>query len=118
MRTAALTSFALVSVVLAGMAAPAPSGWRRLLPTVSGNLAIAKERAERGEAKSQVELADNLAANQLAAQAVIWYRKAAEQGNVEAKFRLGEILINGANSPSGFGSAGDPQTRGRRSLDV
>jgi hypothetical protein len=99
MRTAALTSFALVSLVLASTAAPAPSGWRRFLPTVSGNVAIAKERAERGEAKSQVELADNLAANQLTAQAVIWYRKAAEQGNVEAKFRLGEILINGASSP-------------------
>jgi hypothetical protein len=99
MRTAALTSFALVSLVLASTAAPAPSGWRRFLPTVSGNVAIAKERAERGEAKSQVELADNLAANQLTAQAVIWYRKAAEQGNVEAKFRLGEILINGATSP-------------------
>ena len=105
MRTAALTSFALVSLVLASTAAPAPTGWRRFLPTVSGNVAIAKERAERGEAKSQVELADNLAANQLTAQAVIWYRKAAEQGNVEAKFRLGEILINGS------GSSPDPDQR-------
>jgi hypothetical protein len=100
MRTAALTSFALVSLMLASTAAPAPTGWRRLLPTVSGNVAITKERAERGEVKSQVELADNLAANQLVAQAVEWYRKAAEQGNVEAKFRLGDILINGASAPS------------------
>lgn len=98
MRTAALTSFVLISLVLVSTAAPTPSGWRRLLPTVSGNLAITKERAERGEVKSQVELADNLAANQLMAQAVGWYRKAAEQGNVEAKFRLGEILINGATA--------------------
>jgi len=89
---------ALISAVLVSTAAPAATGWRRFLPTVSGNVAIAKERAERGEAKSQVELADNLAVNQLTAQAVIWYRKAAEQGNVEAKFRLGDILINGAMS--------------------
>jgi len=96
MRTAALTSFALISVVLASTAAPARTGWRRWLPTVSGDLAITRERAERGDVKSEVELANNLAANQLAAQAVVWYRKAAEQGNVEAKFRLGDILINGA----------------------
>jgi hypothetical protein len=32
------------------------------------------------------------------AEAVEWYRKAAEKGNVEAKFRLGEILINGSGS--------------------
>ena len=99
MRSAALTSFALVGLVLASTAAPAPTGWRRLLPTVSGKVAITKERAERGEANSQVELADNLAANQLVAQAVEWYRKAAEQGNVEAKFRLGDILIEGEDEP-------------------
>ena len=86
-------------MILVGTAAPATSGWRRLLPTVSGNVAITKERAERGEAGSQVELADNLAANQLVAQAVEWYRKAAEQGNVEAKFRLGDILIEGEDEP-------------------
>ena len=98
MRIPALTSLALISAVLVSAAAPAPTGWRRFLPTVSGNVAIAKERAERGDAKAQVELADNLVANQLAAEAVVWYRKAAEQGNVEAKFRLGDILINGATS--------------------
>ena len=98
MRTAALTSCALIGLVLVSTAAPAPTGWRRFLPTVSGNVAIVKERAERGEVKAQVELADNLAANQLVAQAVEWYRKAAEQGNVEAKFRLGDILINGSGT--------------------
>src|ERR1035438_2610647 len=70
MRTATLTSFALIGVVLASAAAPTPSGWRRLLPTVSGNVAITKERAERGEVASQGELADNLTANLLVAEAV------------------------------------------------
>lgn len=87
-------------MMLVSTAASAPTGWRRFLPTVSGNVAITKERAERGDVKSQVELADNLAANQLVAQAVEWYRKAAEKGNVDAKFRLGDILINGASRPS------------------
>jgi TPR repeat protein len=96
MRTAALTSIALASMMLASAAAPAVTGWRRWLPSVSGNLAITRERAERGDVNAQVELANNLVANQLAAQAVVWYRKAAEQGNVESKFRLGEILIYGA----------------------
>src|ERR1035441_307933 len=94
MRTATLTSFALIGVVLAGAAAPTPSGWRRLPPTGAGNGALTKERAERVEVASQVELADNLTANLLVAEAVGWYRKAAEKGNVEAKFRLGGIPIN------------------------
>jgi hypothetical protein len=96
MRSAALTSVALVGIVLASTAAAAPAGWRRWLPSVSGKLATTKEQAELGDVKSQVELANTLAANQLTAQAVVWYRKAAEQGCVEAEFRLGEILINGA----------------------
>ena len=100
MTTAALTSLALIGMVVVSTAAPALTGWRRWLPTVSGGVAITKERAERGDVKSQVELADNLAANQLTAQAVVWYRKAAEQGNVQAKFRLGEILIRGVSSPT------------------
>jgi TPR repeat protein len=45
-------------------------------------------------------LADNLNANHLVAQAVVWYRKAAEQGSVEAKFRLGDILIRGSSAPA------------------
>ena len=92
MRTAALTSCALIGLVLVSTAAPAPTGWRRFLPTVSGNVAIVKERAERGEVKAQVELADNLAANQLVAQAVEWHT-------------------------TGAGPAGGPQTHGRRALD-
>jgi hypothetical protein len=43
-----------------------------------------------------VQLANNLAANQMMAEAAKWYRKAAEQGNLEAQFQLGDILINGA----------------------
>jgi hypothetical protein len=96
MRTAALSGFALIGIVLVSTAAPAPPWWQRLLPTVSGDVAITKEQAERGNVKSQVEFANSLAANHLAAEAVVWYRKAAEQGDVEAKFRLGDILINGA----------------------
>ena len=93
MRTTALTSLVLIGVVLAGTATPTPTGWRRLLPTVSGNVAITKERAERGEVAAQVELADTLAANKLAAQAAEWYRKTAERGSVEAKFHFSGITV-------------------------
>ena len=50
MRSAALTSFALVALVLASTAAPAPTGWCHLLPTVSGNEAIVNRHAlEQGD---------------------------------------------------------------------
>jgi hypothetical protein len=100
MRTAVLTVALLASMAMASSAAPALTGWRRLLPTVSGNLAITKERAERGDVRSQVELADNLAANLLVAQAVEWYQKAAAQGNAQAMFRLGEIYLGGVTTPN------------------
>jgi TPR repeat protein len=100
MRTAVLTVALLASMAMASIAAPALTGWRRLLPTVSGNLAITKERAERGDVRSQVELADNLAANLLVAQAVEWYQKAAAQGNAQAMFRLGEIYLGGVTTPN------------------
>lgn len=86
-------------------AAPPQSAWRRLAPSVAGNIAITKERAERGDVRSQVELADLLSANQMPGQAVEWYRKAAEQGDLRGKYRLGEMLLFGVND------AADPQQR-------
>jgi len=65
---------------------------------VSGNLAITKERAERGDVKTQVELADNLAANLMIVQALEWYQKAADRGNSQAMFRLGEIYLGGVSA--------------------
>ena len=100
MKAKLLTLCVLGVTLLSAAGAPPPKDWRKLLPTVSGNIAITKERAERGDAKSQVELADILSANQLSAQAVEWYRKAAEQGSLRAKFRLGELLLFGVNDRS------------------
>jgi hypothetical protein len=40
MRIAALTSVALIGSVLASTAGPAPTEWRRWLPTVLGSVAI------------------------------------------------------------------------------
>jgi len=62
MRIAALTSVALIGLVLASTAAPAPAEWRRWLPTVLGSVAITREGAELGDVKSQVELANSLVA--------------------------------------------------------
>lgn len=104
-KTRILIVCALGGAFLVAAADPPQKDWRRLLPSVSGNLAITKERAESGDVLSQVELADLLTANQFSAQAVEWYRKAAEQGNLRAKYRLGEILLFGVND------SGDLQQR-------
>src|ERR1700674_1838460 len=90
-KRAVLAGLALMAV-LAVSAAPPPQKpwWHRLLPTVSGDIAMTKENAIRGNTQSQLTLADTLAANAYSAQAVTWYRKAADQGNVEAMFHLGE----------------------------
>jgi hypothetical protein len=97
MKTTYLTLGLLGLALVTAAAAPPPKDWRKLLPTVSGNLAITKERAERGDAKSQVELADIFSEHRLSAQAIEWYRKAAEQGSLRAKYRLGELLLFGVN---------------------
>ncbi len=92
-----LLAICVSGVAIGAVAAPGQSEWKRLLPSVTGGLAITMERAERGDMKSQVELAELLAANHLSSQAAEWYRKAAEQGDLRAKFRLGELLLFGVN---------------------
>ena len=95
-----LTSFLFASLVASGADSPGAKPWYyRLLPTVSGDVAVTKERAERGNMDAQLELANRLVANQQPAQASGWYRKLAEKGNVEAKYRLGGFLLFGAKSP-------------------
>lgn len=65
------------------------------------DLAAIKRRAEAGDASAQALLGDSLASQFRASEALEWYRKAAGQGNVNAEFRLGEMLL--------FGGSGIPQ---------
>jgi TPR repeat protein len=69
---------------------------RGMLTTGMGDIAAIKQKAEAGDAKAQVSLADSLIANFHAVDALTWYRKAAEQGNSEGACQVGRILLFGA----------------------
>lgn len=66
------------------------------------DVAATKQRAEAGDALAQLSLGDTYLTNLKPSEALSWYRKASEQGLVEAKSRLGEILL--------FGGFGIPST--------
>jgi hypothetical protein len=61
-----------------------------------GDVAAIKQKAEAGDAKAQVVLGDTLGGNWHPAEALQWYRKAADQGNVEAAYKIGHALLFGA----------------------
>lgn len=60
------------------------------------DVAATKQKAEAGDPQAQLSLADTLSFNFKSADALEWYRKAAHQGSVAAKSRLGEMLMFGA----------------------
>lgn len=60
------------------------------------NVAATKQKAEAGDPQAQLSLADTLSFNFKNADALEWYRKAAQQGSVAAKSRLGNMLMFGA----------------------
>lgn len=60
-------------------------------------------KAEAGHVPSQTMLGDLLANSSDFTNAVIWYRKAAEKGNISAQLSLASLLITGR------GTARDPQ---------
>ena len=59
------------------------------------DVATTKQKAEAGDPQAQLSLADTLAFNFKSADALKWYRKAVDQGSVEAKSRIGEMLLFG-----------------------
>jgi hypothetical protein len=62
----------------------------------TGDMAAIKEKAEAGDAAAQVALGDALASRLQAAEALTWYRKAADQKNVEGEYHVGQMLLFGA----------------------
>lgn len=67
------------------------------------DVAATKMKAEAGDPQAQLSLADILTSNFKKAKALVWYRKAAQQGLTDAKSRLGEMLL--------FGDAGIPSSQ-------
>lgn len=61
------------------------------------DVAVTKEKAEAGDPDAELSLADTLSFNFKKADALGWYRKAAENGVVESESRLGEMLLFGAS---------------------
>src|SRR5712671_5367235 len=53
-----------------------------------GDVAAIKQRAEAGDAKAQVALANALVSQFRSAEALSWYSKAAAQGNVEGQYHV------------------------------
>jgi len=70
---------------------------RGLLTIGLGDVAAIKQKAEAGDANAQVALADMLAAKYRYAEALQWYRKAANHGNPEAAYQVGRLLLFGAS---------------------
>lgn len=84
-----------------GMLAMAQDPIRNALTMGFGDVAATKKKAEAGDAQAQRSLADSLASNFRGADALQWYQKSANQGNVEAAYHLGNMLL--------FGGAGIPK---------
>jgi len=61
-----------------------------------GDIAAIKQKAVAGDAQAQVQLGNSLVSSFHPTEALDWYRKAANQGNVEAKYEVGKMLLFGA----------------------
>lgn len=62
--------------------------------TQAAILAI-KQRAEAGSIPAQIALGNKFVEYRRSADALIWYRKAADKGSVEGEYYLGNMLLNG-----------------------
>jgi hypothetical protein len=58
MKMAVLTTYALISTVLASSAAPTLPDWRGQLPPVFGDVSIISERAKRGDVITRAALSN------------------------------------------------------------
>ncbi len=91
MKNLTIVGLLLATVVVV----PAQNPLNEALKMDYSDIAATKQKAEAGDPQAQVSLADTLAFNFKSADAMNWYRKAANQGLVEAKSRLGEMLLFG-----------------------
>jgi len=82
------------------LAARAQDPLRNVVTMGFGDVATLRKKAEGGDLEAQRSLANSLASNLRAADALLWYRKAANQGDLEAIYRIGDMLL--------FGAAGIP----------
>jgi TPR repeat protein len=62
---------------------------------IIGALALLRRAADQGHAPAQALLAEILDRAEFNAEALAWYRKAAEQGNAAGEFGLGTMYLSG-----------------------
>src|SRR5947208_16886690 len=60
-----------------------------------GDMAEIKRKAEAGDPRAQHEFADALLSRLRSADALQWYSKAARQGDLEASYQVGRMLLYG-----------------------
>jgi TPR repeat protein len=98
---AAMTSLGVVIALAVGEAlAGEKQLQRKPLARPITDIAELKAKAESGDAKAQVVLAEKFAASRNSAEALIWYRKAALQGDPEGMCQTGRMLLFGAYGSS------------------
>ena len=84
---------------------------QHLFTSTVEDIAEIKRRAEAGDVAAQKKLANTLAAQFRSAEALEWYRKAAQRGDLEAFYQVGRLLLYGAiGSAPQQAVAADPQT--------
>jgi hypothetical protein len=111
MYTGELKIFLVVAVLLAasaGFSQRAPGTKRVRQPIAPDDVLALKEKAEAGDVLAQLALGEKYAAIVQPADALLWYRKAAEKGNIEARYRIGNVLLFGQPALSGQKVAANP----------
>jgi TPR repeat protein len=95
MKTISPMFFTIIWATVFVNVAPAQAPLSGALKMSFSDVVATKQRAEAGDPQAQLSLGDTLAFNFKAADALVWYRKSAEQDLVEAKSRAGEMLLFG-----------------------
>jgi hypothetical protein len=90
-------SLLLVLALLLTQPGFAQDALRGVLTMGLGDVAATKQKAEAGDSNAQVAFGDALASKFRSAEALQWYRKAANQGNVQAAYLVGNLLLFGAS---------------------
>jgi hypothetical protein len=109
MKTAIVRTVVLSFVVLSAPVVPAQDMFQHILTSGFEDMAEIKRKAEAGDARAQYKLANTLATQLHSADALQWYDKAARQGDLEAFYQVGHMLLYGAlGTPQGQAVPANP----------
>lgn len=98
MKFKQITSLFIAISLLAVANAHGQKFSRREVAQMAGDIGAMKQLAENGDMIAQVALANAYDQARQSLDALVWYRKAAEQGSAEAAYRVGNKLLFGDKS--------------------